>query len=120
MSGDTDTPLGSITPDEGVIGLQYIDPDGWWTSELSVRITEGQTALDAGDGQFAPDGYQVVDFVTSIRPADAVTFRIGLLNLADETYFEWWNVRGRGTNDPVIDRYSSPGRSVITSLALDW
>ena len=120
VSGDTDTPLGSITPDEGVIGLQYIDPDGWWTSELSVRITEGQTALDAGDGQFAPDGYQVVDFVTSIRPADAVTFRIGLLNLADETYFEWWNVRGRGTNDPVIDRYSSPGRSVITSLALDW
>ncbi len=120
VSGDTETPLGSITPDEGVIGLQYIDPAGFWTSELSVRITEGQTASDAGDGQFTPGAYQVVDFVTSIRPADALTFRIGLLNLADETYFEWWNVRGRATDDPVIDRYSSPGRSVITSLALDW
>lgn len=120
VSGDTDIPLGSVTPDAGVVGIQYIDPAGWWTSELAVRITEGQTAADAGDGQFAPGAYQIVDLVTSIRPADAVTVRIGLLNLTDETYFEWWNVRGRGTDDPVIDRYSSPGRSLITSLALDW
>ena len=79
-----------------------------------------ETVRDGVVGQFAPGAYQIVDLVTSIRPADAVTFRIGLLNLTDETYFELWNVRGRGTDDPVIDRYSSPGRSLITSLALDW
>ena len=49
-----------------------------------------------------------------------LTFRIGLLNLTDAKYFEWWNVRGRAADDPVIDRYSSPGISVVASLGYDW
>ena len=51
---------------------------------------------------------------------EALRLRLGLLNLADAKYFEWWNVRGQPADDPFIDRYSSPGRSVITSLAYDW
>ena len=52
--------------------------------------------------------------------AESLTFRLGLLNLTDARYFEWWNVRGRQANDPVIDRYSSPGVSVVGSLGYDW
>ena len=52
--------------------------------------------------------------------AESLTFRLGLLNLTDTQYFEWGHVRGRQANDPVIDRYSSPGISVVGSLGYDW
>ena len=114
-----ETPLGSIAPNEGVLGIQYLQPSGRWGAELSVRLVESyQGAPD--ENQFTPDAYQVVDLVSHVSLAEALTFRLGLLNLTDATYFEWWNVRGRQANDPVIDRYSSPGISVIGSLAYDW
>ena len=61
-----------------------------------------------------------MDLVSFFSVTEALKFRLGLLNLTDAKYFEWWNVRGRPADDPVIDRYSSPGVSVITSLAYDW
>ena len=114
-----ETPLGSIAPNEGVLGIQYLQPSGRWGAELSVRLIESyQGAPD--ENQFTPDAYQVVDLVSHVSLAKAFTFRLGLLNLTDARYFEWWNVRGRQANDLVIDRYSSPGISVIGSLAYDW
>ena len=113
-----ETPLGSIAPDEGVIGLRYVPRSGRWGTELSLKLVE-QYQQDSDD-QFAPDAYRIVDVVSFISVTEALKLRLGLLNLADAHYFEWWNVRGRPADDPVIDRYSSPGRSVITSLAYDW
>ena len=113
-----ETPLGSIAPDEGVIGLRYVPRSGRWGTELSLKLVE-QYQQDSDD-QFTPDAYQIVDLVSFVSLTEALKFRFGLLNLTDAHYFEWWNVRGRPAGDPVIDRYSSPGRSVITSLAYDW
>ena len=113
-----ETPLGSIAPDEGVIGLRYVPRSGRWGTELSLKLVE-QYQQDSDD-QFAPDAYRIVDVVSFVSVTEALKLRLGLLNLADAHYFEWWNVRGRPADDPVIDRYSSPGRSVITSLAYDW
>ena len=113
-----ETPLGSIPPNEGVIGLRYVRPSARWGSEISVRLVEAYSQGD--EGQFAPEAYQVVDLVSFVSLAESVTLRLGLLNLTDAKYFEWWNVRGRPANDPVIDRYSSPGVSIIGSLGYDW
>ena len=113
-----ETPLGSIAPDEGVIGLRYVQPSGRWGTELSLKLVEQYQ--QGGDDQFAPDAHRIVDLVSFFSVTEALKFRLGLLNLTDAKYFEWWNVRGRPADDPVIDRYSSPGVSVITSLAYDW
>ena len=114
-----ETPLGSLAPNEGVLGIRYVRPSGQWGTELSLRLVESyQGAPD--DDQFAPAAYQIVDLVSHVSLAEALVFRIGVLNLTDAKYFEWWNVRGRQANDPVIDRYSSPGISVVTSLGYDW
>ena len=113
-----ETPLGSIAPNEGVLGLRYVRPSGRWGSELSVRMVESYRHSD--EEQFAPDAYQVVDLVGFVSLAQDLTFRLGLLNLTDTKYFAWWNVRGRQANDPAIDRYSSPGISVVASLGYDW
>ena len=114
-----ETPLGSIAPNEGVLGIRYLQPSGRWGSELSLRLVASYQGAPDED-QFAPAAYQVVDLVSHVSLAEALTLRLGLLNLTDATYFEWWNVRGRQANDPVIDRFSSPGISVIGSLAYDW
>ena len=113
------TPLGSVAPNEGVIGLRYARPSGRWGQELSVRLVESAAGRHDEDF-FEPDGYAVVDLVGFLSLAESLTFRFGVLNLTDAKYFEWWNVRGRQANDPVIDRYSSPGLSVIGSLGYDW
>ena len=115
----TETPLGSIAPDEGVLGIRYVRPSGRWGSELSVRLVESYQGAPDED-QFSPQSYQVVDLVGFVSLADDVRLRLGALNLTNTHYFEWWNVRGRPSDDPVIDRYSSPGLSVIGSLAYDW
>ena len=114
-----ETALGSIAPDEGVIGLRYVQPSGRWGTELSLKFVEAYRQGSDAD-QFAPHAYQVVDVVSFVSLTEALRFRLGLLNATDAKYFEWWNVRGRPAGDPVIDRYSSPGRSLITSLAYDW
>ena len=115
----TQTPLGSIAPDEGVVGIRYAPPSNRWGGELSIRLVESYQGAP-GENQFAPQAYHVVDLVGFVSLADDLRLRLGALNLTNNTYFEWWNVRGRLANDPVIDRYSSPGLSVIGSLAYDW
>ena len=113
-----ETQLGEIAPNEGVVGLRYVRPSGRWGSELSVRVVEAYQ--HGSEEQFAPEAYQVVDLVGFVSLAESLTFRLGLLNLADSKYFEWWNVRGRAASDPIIDRYTSPGVSVVASLGYDW
>ena len=47
-----ETPLGSIAPNEGVLGIRYVQPSGRWGTELSLRLVESyQGAPD--DDQFA-------------------------------------------------------------------
>ena len=113
------TPLGSVAPNEGVVGLRYARPSGRWGQELSLRLVESAVGRHDEDF-FEPDGYAVVDLVGFLALADSLTLRFGLLNLTGAKYFEWWNVRGRLANDRAIDRYSSPGLSVIGSLGYDW
>ena len=118
-----ETPLGSVAPNEGVLGLRYTRPSGRWGGEISVRMVESyqQVAIDGVDeDQFSPEGYAIVDLIGFASLMEDLTFRLGLLNLTDAKYFEWWNVRGRPADDPVIDRYSSPGISLVASLGYDW
>lgn len=63
---------------------------------------------------------RMFDLVSNVSLAEDLTLRLGVLNLTDAKYFEWWNVRNRPADDPVIDRYSSPGVSFVGSLGYDW
>ncbi len=112
------TPLGSVAPNEGVVGLRHAPASGRWGSEVSVRLVESAGGRYDEDW-FAPPGHAVVD-LTGFFSARSLTLRFGVLNLTDTKHFAWWNVRGRPADDPVIDRYSSPGRSVVGSLGYDW
>ena len=113
------TPLGSVAPNEGVVGLRYARPSGRWGQELSVRLVESAAGRH-DQSWFEPGGYAVVDLTGFVSPAESLTLRFGLLNLTDAKYFEWWNVRGRPADDPAIERYTSPGVNVVASIGYDW
>lgn len=120
VSADEDMPLNSLAPDQGAVGLDYTRAGDRWGSSALVRFSTSQTADRAGEGMFTPDGYAVIDLFGWVALGRDVTLRAGILNLADTTYYEWANIRGRAADSPVITRYTSPGRSGIVSLAYGW
>ncbi len=120
VTGDQDIPLNTIAPNQGVIGLEYSAPSSRWGSEFTMRGAQGQSQETAGTGLYAPAAYAVADVTGWLSLAGNLTLRGGVLNLTDTKYFEWANVRGRPANDPVIDRYTSPGISALVSLAYGW
>lgn len=120
VSGDTDVPLNTVAPDQGVLGLQYDTRSLRWGGELLVRGVRGQRQAVAGDGLYAPAAFAVVDVTGWATLAPSLKLRAGVLNLANARYFEWPNVRGRQANDIALDRFSSPGISGLVSLSYGW
>ncbi len=120
VSGATDVPLSTIAPDQGVVGLLYTAASNRWGSDLTIRGAHGQSQERAGTGLYAPDAYGVVDLTGWASLGHSVTLRAGVLNLTNQKYFEWPNVRGRQATDPAIDRYSSPGASGLVSVSYGW
>jgi hemoglobin/transferrin/lactoferrin receptor protein len=119
-SGPEETPLGTIAPDQGAVGIGYAPPGRRFGGDLVARLASGQPEEDAAEGAFLPEGYAVLDLTGWVRIARGLTLRGGVLNLTDRKYFEWPNVRGRLATDVLIDRYSSPGISGIVSLSAGW
>ena len=59
---------------------------------------------------FAPEAYGVADLVGWVALGRAVTLRAGVLNLTDQKYFEWPNVRGPLGHRPCNRSLLEPGR----------
>jgi len=128
------TPLNSINPDRGVVGLS------WQGLGDRLRITGNLThalAKKRGDvhvernvfGQLTPpflsDAYTVVDLFGSYRFNEHLRVNAGVYNLFDEKYYQWARIRNvsRGdfylygyATDDGIGRYSEPGRNVRATL----
>ncbi|MEM9404943.1 MAG: TonB-dependent hemoglobin/transferrin/lactoferrin family receptor [Acidobacteriota bacterium] len=120
VTGEEDVALGSVAPNEGVLGLRYFADSGRWGLDGSVRFVADRTQDEAGEGQFAPDSYEVLDIVAFFDLPANLSLRLGVLNATDETFFEWWNVRGRSAQDPRLGLFTSPGRNVIGSISYAW
>jgi len=120
VSGTGDVPLDTIAPAQGTFGLQFTAPSNRWGSELTTRVSTAQRQAVAGAGMFAPDGFAVLDLVGWASLGGGLVVRGGVMNLTNTTYYEWPNVRGRSSTDPVIDRYTSPGAAGLVSLSYGW
>lgn len=114
-----DVPLSSIAPDQGAFGLAYTRPSQRFGADFVTRFARAQSARTAGAGLFAPSSYAVADLTGWVDLVRDLKARVGVLNLADTKYFEWTNVRGRRA-DPLLERYSNPGRSLVASLSVGW
>ena len=119
-SEDEEVPLEAIAPNQGTLGIGFIEPSNRFGSDLIARVVGGQSLEAVEEDNFAPESYAVLDLTAWVHLGSDVILRVGVLNLTDQKYFEWANVRGRLADDPAIDRYSNPGINVVTSLSVGW
>jgi hemoglobin/transferrin/lactoferrin receptor protein len=113
-----DTPLDSVDPLRGTVGLMY-DTDAWGV-ELAGTFVKRKDRV-ASATVYRPAGYGVADLMAHWNFAPGATFNVGVFNLGDKRYIDWSNV---GTTlsptSRVLDRYTSPGRTFSASLAVSW
>jgi hemoglobin/transferrin/lactoferrin receptor protein len=110
-------PLDSIPPPRLVAGATYRAEQRWRASVIaSYLFAKGEDEVDATTGQFATPAALVIDATASVDLGSHFQLDGGLFNLLDETYWEWGDVQGVTDGSPVLDRYTSPGRSVAARL----
>lgn len=115
----TGGPVNSVSPLNGVLGLEYADPAGDWGASFIARGAAGQDDLDESGGELlSPAGYVVYDVFGYWRPAPGVRLRAGVYNLTDHEYFSYLDVQGVPADVADPDRFRRPGRHF--SLAFDW
>jgi hemoglobin/transferrin/lactoferrin receptor protein len=114
-------PLNTVDPARAVIGLSYRPVGSRWGAELVTTAVEGKRRVDQTGGPFfAPPGYATLDLLADWRVNERATINVGVFNLTDRKYWEWADVRGRLANDPALDFYTQPGRSLGAQLRLTW
>ena len=70
--------------------------------------------------QCLPSGYGVVDLLAHWRFAPGVKWNVGIMNVGDTRYTDWADVNGVSATSLVLDRYTRPGRTLSTSLSVEW
>lgn len=114
---DTGRSLNSVPPAKGVLGIGYREAQGRFGADLAWTVVEAKGEVDRTlVAQFDPGSYQRLDFFATWTPRERLSFQVGLLNALDEKYWEWAEVQGLASTSTVLDRYTSPGRSVSAAI----
>ena len=122
-TADTTSALPSIDPLKVVAGVGWDAPSGAFGGQAIVTWSEAKDAADTTGLACAPncyvgDDFTLFDLTGYWNVTDAVTARIGVFNVFDETYGWWSDVSGLSTTSAVLDAYTQPGRNVSISLTL--
>ncbi|MGH9381161.1 MAG: TonB-dependent hemoglobin/transferrin/lactoferrin family receptor [Thermoanaerobaculia bacterium] len=119
----SDQPLNSVSPPSAVVGLGWSPGLGRFGGELvgTFVAEKDESDLDrSAVEQFAAPAYEVVDLTGFVRLSDRLTLRAGVFNLFDTKYWRWPAAQGLTEGSPLLDRYTSPGRSFGASLKVRW
>lgn len=114
---DTSAPIESIEPDKGVLGFLWNRSDKRFGVELTATHVASRSLSDVSEETaFLPDSYTLMDMTLFYELSSQFKAYLGGFNLTDETYYPWSDVRGRQSGDPLITRYSAPGRNVSFNI----
>ncbi|MCR9591379.1 TonB-dependent hemoglobin/transferrin/lactoferrin family receptor [Vibrio alginolyticus] len=98
-----DNPLNSVNPWNAVAAVNYDSPNALWGTSLKVNYTAKKSNSDINsDGdkggikdQVALPSATVVDLTAYYKPMKDITIRAGVMNLTNEEYHLWNDVRGK-------------------------
>ncbi|GEM76415.1 TonB-dependent hemoglobin/transferrin/lactoferrin family receptor [Vibrio sagamiensis] len=96
-------PLNSVNPWNAVAEVNYDSPNKAWGTSLKVRYVAPKSDSDINydknnggtENQVAIPSATVADLTAYYKPIDDVTIRAGVMNLTDEKYYMWNDVRGK-------------------------
>lgn len=118
--GETDdgTPLDSVEPLGGVLGLRYA-PARSWDAELVWTLASGKDAADVNDRSHIPAGYGILDLLVQARfLQERLLLSIGLFNITDKYHIRWADTAAIGSEAPA--RFSQPGFNSAINLSMQW
>jgi hemoglobin/transferrin/lactoferrin receptor protein len=111
--------LQSVGPPSAVAHLEWTHPSGLHQLRLSGLFARGQSlAGTAEDPAFRVPGYGVFDLAYAWQGTERLSFRAGVFNLLDRTWWRWGALRDLPADDPLVPSLSAPGRSVSLSMRL--
>ena len=116
---ETGAAINSVAPLNGVLGLEYADPNGRWGGSLIARAAEGADDLDeSADDLLEPAGYVIYDAIGYWQLTGQLRLSAGVYNLTDHEYTAYLDVQGVPANVANPERFRRPGRNF--SVAVDW
>jgi hemoglobin/transferrin/lactoferrin receptor protein len=113
----SNVPLLSIDPAKAVLGLAYSAPS--WRVELIGTAVKRKGRV-ADPSLFRSPGYGSLDLLAQWRFSELLSLDVAVFNLADRSYFDWSDVRGRPATDAGLLRFSRPGRNVSAALNFNF
>lgn len=133
------TPLDSIQPASGVLGVNYRADDGRWNVTANLTHTQGKSEDDVSgtvgfgvaDSAFVDraNSWSVVDLFGTFNVTDHLRLTAGVYNLFDKEYYQWYRVRTLndggfyvqgGVTGNGIHRYSEPGRNYRFTVSYNF
>ncbi|WP_312914035.1 TonB-dependent hemoglobin/transferrin/lactoferrin family receptor [Stenotrophomonas sp.] len=113
-----DVPLDSVDPLRATVGLLY-DREHWGV-ELAGTFARRKDRVASAD-VYRPAGYGVLDLMAHWEFTPGSRFNLGVFNLTDRNYIEWSGITSTlAAGSSVVDRFSSPGRTVSASVSVSW
>ncbi|WP_256354069.1 TonB-dependent hemoglobin/transferrin/lactoferrin family receptor [Variovorax sp. dw_308] len=117
-------PLNSVDPQKFNVGLRYTAPT--WNVRLDavyhaakkrsdVDPTEVATGL-----QFLTPSATTLDLSAQWSIRKDLRLNMAIVNLTDEKYWMWSDVRGVTQTSPIRDAYTQPGRHLNVTLVADF
>ncbi|MDN7743844.1 TonB-dependent hemoglobin/transferrin/lactoferrin family receptor [Burkholderia multivorans] len=124
-NGAASQPLNTVNPFSAVFGVRYEPTERWFVqTDLLFQAAKRDKDIDRSDCSkracFAPPSSFVVDLRGGYRFNKHVSATVGIRNLFDRKYWNWSDVRGIAADSPVLDAYTSPGRTVAVSMKVDF
>jgi hemoglobin/transferrin/lactoferrin receptor protein len=110
--------LDDVGPPSAVIFLDWVADSGRWDLRLSGLFTRGQAREGGAVETFRVPGHGILDVAAAWHVSERLTFRAGLFNLTDRTWWRWGEARRLPADDPLIPSLSAPGRSASVSFNL--
>lgn len=109
------TPLDTIDPDKGVLGLRYENP-GVWGAEFKLTGVKSQRRNPDPAGNYTPKGFLVGDLSAWWDIDKRWSLNAAINNLGDVKYWHWSDVRGIAPTNVALDAFTQPGRNFSASV----
>jgi hemoglobin/transferrin/lactoferrin receptor protein len=110
-------PINTIDPARATIAFRYEAPSTRWQAQLAMTAVNRVDRVDESRGPlFRPGGYATLDLTGQWHLNDRLRLNAGIFNLADRSYHEWADVRGRASHDPLLELFQQPGRNASVTL----
>jgi hemoglobin/transferrin/lactoferrin receptor protein len=109
-------PLNSIPPTKLVAGVRW-HPSRPFGGELIGTFVGARDDVDTSvTDQVRTPGYGLLDVTFFYDISTRFSLQAAVFNVFDRTYLAWADVQGITASSPVLDRYTSPGRSVSAAI----